>query len=103
MKIKTVYIGVLVALAVCGNAYAAPVNLGFESGLDGWTLGSTESYDVVHSYADSAGYTYSPALPTEASHFLTLINGSVSQTFTAAKGEAIIGTLRIMMQSGHRI
>jgi len=40
MKIKTVYIGVLVVLAVCGNAYAAPVNLGFESGLDGWTLGA---------------------------------------------------------------
>jgi len=91
MKIKTVYIGVLVVLAVCGNAYAAPVNLGFESGLSGWTLGSTGSYDVVHSYADS-GYTYSTAPPTEASHFLTLVNGSVSQTFTAAKGEAIIGT-----------
>jgi len=89
MKIRAIYIGVLIVMAVCGNTYASPTNLGFEDGINGWD--TSGSYGIVGSYS-ADGYAYSPAGPTEASHFLTLVNGSASQTFNASKGESIIGT-----------
>jgi len=95
MKRKALYIGVFIVLAVCGNTYASPLNLGFESesegGFEGWSFSGSGSYDIVDSYS-AGGYAYSTAEPTEASHFLTLVNGSASQTFSASKGESIIGT-----------